>query len=160
MTANEDYNQIFEELHYLQNCKLSLAIFFDLFSQKFETDKDIWQNASVEEVCQARWVGRLTSLLTQNDREFSLEKIKFGEMKVFNDDLNYQTDLANQGRLSVREMLGLALKYEQLDVIKNPFTAINLNLPEYIHLSTEFGAEAENHALMIQHHIKTRLSQL
>lgn len=123
-------------------------------------DKDIWQGASVEEVCQARWVGRLTSLLTSNNPTFSLETIKIGEMKVFDDDLNYHTDLANQGQLSVREMLGFALKYEQLEAIRNPFTVINFDSPEYNKMRAEFAAEAENHATIIQHHIRTRLSEL
>lgn len=160
MMVNEDYSQIFEEMHYLQNCKLSLAIFFDLFSQKFLTDKDLWQGASIEEVCQARWVGRLTSLLTSDNRIFSLDKIQMGEMKIFSDDLNFHADLANHGQLSAREMLAFALKYEQLDVIRNPFTVINYDSPEYNQMSTKFAAEAENHSLMIQNHILTRLSQL
>jgi hypothetical protein len=160
MTVNEDYNQIFEELHYLQNCKLSLAIFFDLFSQKFEVDQEIWRGASVEEVCQARWVGRLTSLLASDKREFSVEKIKMGELKVFNDDLNYHTELVNRGQLCAREMLAFALKYEKLDVIRNPFNLINYDSPEYNQMSTLFAAEAENHATMIQNHIQTRLSEL
>jgi hypothetical protein len=160
MTANEDYNQIFEELYYLQNCKISLAIFFDSFSQKFEADRDVWQNASVEEVCQARWVGRLTSLLALNTREFSLDKIKLGEMKQFNDALNHHTDLINHGQLSNREMLTIALNYEQLDVIKNPFKAICFDLPEYVQMSINFTPEAEYHALRIQNHIKARLAEL
>ncbi len=160
MTGNEDYYQIFEELHYLQNCKLSLAIFFDLFSQKFEMDQEIWRGASVEEVCQARWVGRLTSLLTTDKRVFAIEKIKMSELQGFNDDLNYHTQLANQGQLSAREMLAFVLKYEKLDVIRNPFTLINYDSPEYNQMSAIYAAEAENHALMIQNHIQARLSEL
>ncbi|NLI16515.1 MAG: hypothetical protein GX409_09550 [candidate division Zixibacteria bacterium] len=160
MTANKDFNQIFEELHYLQNCKLSLAIFFDLFARKIEIDKDIWREASVEEVCQARWIGRLTSLLAFDNSAIYRERIKISGMKLFNDDLNYYTEMANHGQLSVREMLVMALKYEQLDIIRNPFSAIVLDSPEFDQINTRLAAEAENHALAIQNHIRLRLSEL
>jgi hypothetical protein len=160
MTLNEDYNQIFEELHYLQNCKLGLAIFYDLFSHKFLTDRDIWQCASVEEVCQARWIGRLTSLISPQSPLYSLGNIKIGEMKNFQDEINQHTELVNQGQISDREMLAIALKYEQLNVIKNPFEAVRCETPEYLELTSNFAPVAEEHALRIQEHIKARLATI
>jgi hypothetical protein len=160
MTLNDDYNQIFEELHYLQNCKMGLAIFYDLFSEKFTTDRDVWRSASMEEVCQAKWVGRLTSLLTPKKQAYSLGNIKFGEMKTFNDEISEYTELANLGQTSEREMLTAALKFEQLEVIKNPFEAVLCDIPEYLDLTSSFAPAAEEHALRIQEHIKARLATI